>query len=86
MAQVAVQQTTLEEVAEAILKELQQAFPEAEYRLNGEVYGEEDLDLDILVTEKNILPLDRLANEVTFRYWQETGYNILPMIAPLTDS
>lgn len=86
MARVAVEQPSLEEVAEAVLAEFRQAFPEAEYRFNGEVYGEEDLDIDIYVAAEKMISLDRFANEITFRYWQETGYNILPMIAPMAST
>jgi hypothetical protein len=72
----------LTEVAERIVEELREKFPEAEYLLNGEVYGEEDVDLEIYAPEAQVAALDREANEVTFRYWEETGYNVLPMVAP----
>ena len=74
---------SLEEVAEKIIAKLQEEYPEAEYLINGEVYGEGDLYIDIYIDEKDLLALDRLANEISFRYWEETGYNILPMVAPI---
>ncbi|HID86728.1 MAG TPA: hypothetical protein EYP55_05035 [Anaerolineae bacterium] len=72
-----------EEVAQKIIAELKEKFPDAEYLINTKVYGEEDLYIDIYIDEKDLLTLDRLANEITFRYWEKTGYNILPMVAPL---
>jgi len=74
--------STLEEAANMIIAELQEKFSNAEYIINGEVYGEEDLDIDIYVSEDNLLELDRLASKVSFKYWEETGYNIFPMVAP----
>ena len=54
-----------------------------EYLINGEVYGDEDLYIDIFVDEAELLALDRLASEITFRFWEETDYDILAMVAPM---
>lgn len=74
---------TLESVANQIISQLRKEFPHAEYLINGEVYGDEDLYIDIYVDESELLALDTLANEMTFRIWEETGYDILAMIAPM---
>jgi len=74
---------SLESVANYIISQLRKEFPNAEYLINGEVYGDEDLYIDIYVDEKELLALDGLASEITFRSWEETGYDILAMIAPM---
>lgn len=73
---------TLVDVAERIIADLQERFPTAEFLLNDEVYGDEDLYIDIYVDEDELLVLDRFANELTYRYWENTGYDIMPMVAP----
>ncbi len=72
---------TLGDVAKRIIAELQERFPTAEFLLNDEVYGDEDLYIDIYVDEDELLDLDRFANELAYRYWEKTGYDILPMVA-----
>ena len=74
---------SLENVANYIISKLRKEFPNAEYLINGEVYGDEDLYIDIYVDEAELLALDQLANEITFRIWEETGYDILAMVAPM---
>ena len=73
---------TLVDVAEKIIAELRGRFPRAEFLLNDEVYGDEDLYIDIYVDEDELLVLDRFANELTYRYWENTGYDVMPMVAP----
>jgi len=80
--QLVTREWTLGDVAERIIAELQERFPTAEFLLNDEVYGEEDLYIDVYVDEDELLVLDRFANELTYRYWERTGYDILPMVAP----
>ncbi len=83
MAIVAEKKDSLENVANYIISQLRKEFPNAEYLINGEVYGDEDLYIDIYVDEAELLALDQLASEITFRIWEETGYDILAMIAPM---
>jgi hypothetical protein len=73
---------TLVDVAERMIADLQERFPTAKFLLNDEVYGDEDLYIDIYVDEDEVLVLDRFANELTYRYWENTGYDIMPMVAP----
>jgi hypothetical protein len=73
---------TLVDVAERVIADLQERFPAAKFLLNDEVYGDEDLYIDIYVDEDEVLVLDRFANELTYRYWENTGYDIMPMVAP----
>ena len=70
------------DVAEKIIAELRERFPTAEFLLNGEVYGEEDLDIDVYVDEDQVVAVDRFADELTYRYWEQTGYDIFAMVAP----
>jgi len=83
MAIVTEKTDSLESVANYIISQLRKEFPNAEYLINGEVYGDEDLYIDIYVDEAELLVLDQLASEMTFRIWEETGYDILAMIAPM---
>lgn len=82
MEQAVTKEWTLGDVAEMIIAELRQRFPTAKFLLNDEVYGDEDLYIDTYVDEDELLALDRFASELTYRYWEETGYDILPMVAP----
>ena len=82
MKQAVTREWILGDVAERIIAELRQRFPTAEYLLNDEVYGDEDLYIDVYVEEDELLGLDRFASELTYRYWENTGYDILAMVAP----
>jgi len=72
----------LEHVAQRIVAEVQRKYPDAWCLFNDEVYDEEDLYIDVYVDGNVLLEVGRFANELTYRYWQETGYDILPMVAP----
>lgn len=72
----------LGDVAERIMTDIHERFPDAKYLIDDEVYGEEDLDIDVYVDEDQVLVVDRFASELTYRYWEETGYNIFAMVAP----
>jgi len=61
---------------------LQPTAPPALRLKRKSVYGDEDLYVDVYVDEDELLVLDRFANELTYRYWEKTGYDILPMVAP----
>jgi len=76
-------QIGLEEVTEGIIAQLQEKYPHTKILINGETYGEEDIDIDIFAPREELLEIDRFACEITFKIWQETGYDILPMIAPM---
>ena len=72
----------LGDVAERIMADIQERFPDAKYLIDDEVYGEEDLDIDVHVDEDQVVVVDRFASELTYRYWEQTGYNIFAMVAP----
>jgi hypothetical protein len=72
----------LGDVAERIMADIQERFPDAKYLIDDEVYGEEDLDIDVYVDEDQVLAVDRFASELTYRYWEQTGHNIFAMVAP----
>ena len=71
---------SLESVANHIISQLQKEFPNAEYLINGEVYGDEDVDLEIYVPEEKVLEVDQFAHEVAFELTNGTGILILPMV------
>jgi len=73
---------TLGEIVEEIVSVIQQKYPQARCLLNDEVYGDEDVYVDIYVDEDLMPEVDRFAHELTYRYWQETGYDVLPIVAP----
>ena len=75
-------QLALGDVVERVIAELKVKYPTAEFLINDEVYGEEDIDIDAYVGEELIVPLDKFANELTYRYWERTGYDIFVMVAP----
>ena len=68
--------------AERIITDIQEKFPDAKCLLNDEVYGEEELDIDVYVDEDQVVAVDRFASELTYRYWEQTGYDIFAMVAP----
>jgi len=72
----------LGDVVERIISDIRQKFPSAKCLINDEVYGEEDLDIDVYVDEDQVVAVDRFASELTYRYWEQTGYNIFAMVAP----
>ena len=77
-----VEKMTLGDVAQKIIADIQEEFPDAKCLINDEVYGEEDLDIEVYVDEDRVLAVDRFASELTYRYWEQTGYNIFAMVAP----
>jgi hypothetical protein len=82
VVETATRQLTLGDVVEQVIAELKAKYPTAEFLMNDEVYGEEDIDIDAYVNEELIVSLDKFANELTYRYWEQTGYDIFVMVAP----
>jgi len=76
------EKVALGNIAERIIMDIQEQFPDAKCLLNDEVYGEEDLDIDVYVNEDQVVAVDRFADELTYRYWEQTGYDIFAMVAP----
>lgn len=74
---------TAGELAVRIMSEIQEKYPSARCLLSDEVYGDEDLNIDVFIEEEQLLELDKFANALTFRYWEQTGHDILPMVAPM---
>lgn len=76
------EKVALGDVAERIMVDIQEKFSGAKCLINDEVYGEEDLDIDVYVDEDQIVAVDRFASDLTYRYWEQTGCNVFAMVAP----
>jgi len=48
--------------------------------MSDEVYGDEDVDLEIYVPEEKVLEVDKFAHEVAFELTYGTDVFILPMV------
>jgi len=48
--------------------------------MSHEVYGDEDVDLEIYVPEEKVLEVDKFAHEVAFELTNGTDVFILPMV------
>jgi hypothetical protein len=56
-------------------------YPNSRFRIDGEGYEDEDLDLNIYIAGDQ-LELEKYAVEVSHMVQQATGYFILPFILP----
>jgi len=70
-------------VAERIICDLEAEFPKAVFLINNEVYGDEELDIDIFVPEGDLLKVKRRAIEVTMKLEDETDHFIALTVVPL---
>lgn len=62
-------------------EEFQKRYPQSRFLIDGEGYGDEDLDLNVYV-DGDQLELERYAVEVSHVVQQTTRYFILPFILP----
>ncbi len=62
---------------------IRQKHGEAICLINDEVYGDQDVDIEIYVPEDKLLEVERFAHEVAFRETEGTNWFILPSVAPL---
>lgn len=72
----------LADYVERIIKEVQGKYPETTCLMNGEVYGDHDVNIDIYAPEEKVLEVERYAHEVAFDLTQGTDLLILPSVAP----
>ena len=73
----------LADYVEMIIAEVQRQYPQAICLMNGDVYGDQDVNIDIYVPEEDILEVERYAHEVTLDLTQGTDWFILPSVATL---
>jgi len=69
--------------AELIVTRVKERYLDAVCLINDEVYGDEDVDIEIYVPEDKLLEVERFAHEVAFRETEGTHWFILPSVAPL---
>ena len=69
--------------AELIVTRIKEGYPDAVCFINDEVYGDEDVDIEIYVPEEKLLEVERFAHEVALRETEGTNWFVLPSVAPL---
>ena len=69
--------------AEFIVTRIKERYPDAVCLISDEVYGDQDVDIEIYVPEKKLLEVERFAHEVALRETEGTEWLILPSVAPL---
>lgn len=75
---------TLGAATERMIAELKKLFPEAEFLIQGETYGDaEDIIVKIFAPEDELIEISDKAHEISLRYDLETSYFILPMVIPI---
>ncbi len=70
----------LADLVDAIIESITQKYPDAYCLISDEVYGDEDVDLEIYVPEEKVLEVDKFAHEVAFELTNGTDVFILPMV------
>ena len=81
--QVVLSLSGLVDLVNAIIKRIQGKYPDAYCLMSDDVYGDEDVDLEIYVPEEKILEVDEFAHEVAFELTNGTDVFILPMVVPM---
>lgn len=71
------------DLVDAIIERITQKHPDAYCLMSDEVYGDEDVDLEIYVPEEKVLEVDKLAHKVAFDLTNGTDVFILPMVASI---
>ena len=71
---------SLTDLVDAIIESITQKYPDAYCLMSDEVYGDEDVDLEIYVPEEKVLEVDKFAHEVAFELTNGTDVFILPMV------
>lgn len=72
-----------EQILKGIMDAIKNRFPEAIILLKDEIYGDEDLNIDIFVETEDILSVDEEVSQVVFDLTKETDFLILPTGAPM---
>jgi hypothetical protein len=68
------------DLVDTIIERITQKYPDTYCLMSDEVYGDEDVDLEIYVPEEKVLEVDQFAHEVAFELTNGTGILILPMV------
>jgi hypothetical protein len=66
-----------------IMHKIKQKYGEAICLMNDEVYGDQDVDIEIYVPEEKLLEVEQFAHEVALRETEGSDWFILPSVAPL---
>ncbi len=80
VAETATQRESLKEVMEQIINELREAFPNAEFLLEGETYNDEDAIIRIYAPESDLNNISDKASELSLSSELDTGFFILTMV------
>lgn len=73
----------LTELVDVIIERIHRKYPDAYCLMSDEVYGDEDVDLEIYVPEEKVLEVDGFAHEVAFELTNGTDLFILPMVVSI---
>ena len=73
----------LMDYAELIVTRIKERYPDAVCLISDEMYGDEDVDIEIYAPEEKLLEIERFAHEVALRETDGTDWFILPSVAPL---
>ena len=70
----------LADLVDTIIESITQKYPDAYCLMSDEVYGDEDVDLEIYIPEEKVLEVDKFAHEVAFELTNGKVFFILPMV------
>ncbi len=68
---------------ESIARKIQRRYPQVVCLPSDQVYGDEDVDLDVYAPRDKLLEVERYAHKVALKETEHSGYFILPSVAPL---
>jgi hypothetical protein len=68
---------------ELIIDKIKQKYSKAICLMNDEVYGDQDVDIEVYVPKEKLLEIEQFAHEVALRETEGTDWFILPSVAPL---
>ncbi len=74
---------TVVDYVEMIIGKVKEKYKNAVCLMSDEVYGDEDVDIEIYVPEVQLLEVEEYAHEVALRETEGTDFFILPSVAPL---
>ena len=72
-----------EQILEQIVDRINQKYPNAIILFTDEIYGDEDLNVDIFVDSSQISKIDEEVSQFIFDLTKETAFLILPTVAPM---
>jgi len=73
----------LMDYAEFIVTRIKERYRDVVCLISDEVYGDEDVDIEVYVPEEKLLEVEKFAHEVALRETEGTEWFILPSVAPL---